>query len=457
MASGLTDMEELLGRVSNPAIADYLKEALACYGTGAHRACIVMTFIAVFEDLRTKTKLLATLNTQARAISRDIETLANGQKPFETKLVERLQSNELISELQGQRLKQIISHRNKAAHPSGHHASAEEARYVFFEAIDKYLRHPALSTNHAVDRIIERFSEANYFPDNNMTNIRAVVREEVSGIHPEAYDYLAIKVVGHIGSADATANKNARFFMSGMAAIDESAMRKVVMEQFVAKKSSDPVFGDEIAATLSSGPKMIEIANSTTKSRLNSLIEKVTEGTESTVPITRMKHPITLIGAMISKLDESTVFPTFQGSVDKILDKYWRNPTIIDAVSSSTKAFKQLRRLYLEKAGSSDFATANDFAAALPDLDQKLAEKAPRQFAVQVLGSVCVAAQTGAYKAKPLRSSKFASIGALRAKAIDYIDEKPDQATKALKKIGIGGTAADFKADYLAPPDADQD
>ncbi len=44
MVTGLTDMEELLARVQNAKIIDYLREALACYGTGAYRACIVLTF-----------------------------------------------------------------------------------------------------------------------------------------------------------------------------------------------------------------------------------------------------------------------------------------------------------------------------------------------------------------------------------------------------------------------------
>jgi hypothetical protein len=31
---------------------DYMREALACYHAGAYRGCIVMSYLALFDDLR---------------------------------------------------------------------------------------------------------------------------------------------------------------------------------------------------------------------------------------------------------------------------------------------------------------------------------------------------------------------------------------------------------------------
>ncbi len=39
---GLSDMEELLPRIRNKQITDYMREALACYNAAAYRACIVL-------------------------------------------------------------------------------------------------------------------------------------------------------------------------------------------------------------------------------------------------------------------------------------------------------------------------------------------------------------------------------------------------------------------------------
>lgn len=78
--SGLVDMEELISNVSDKDVADYLREAFTCYGTGAYRACIVLSHIALFDGLRRKVKALAPVNAVAKAVSDEIEPLANAQK-----------------------------------------------------------------------------------------------------------------------------------------------------------------------------------------------------------------------------------------------------------------------------------------------------------------------------------------------------------------------------------------
>jgi hypothetical protein len=140
--AGLTDMEELIATVSDKDLADYLREALRCYGTGAHRACIVMAHISLFDGLRQKVKALAPVNSIAKSVSDDIEPLAGSQKVFETVLIHKLKAAAIITELEAQILEQLNNQRNKAAHPSGHVVTAEEARYVFSEVIQKFLSQP---------------------------------------------------------------------------------------------------------------------------------------------------------------------------------------------------------------------------------------------------------------------------------------------------------------------------
>jgi len=61
--SGLADMEELISTVPDKDVADYLREAFICYGTGAYRACIVLVHIALFDGLRRKINALAPART----------------------------------------------------------------------------------------------------------------------------------------------------------------------------------------------------------------------------------------------------------------------------------------------------------------------------------------------------------------------------------------------------------
>lgn len=85
-------MEELLESVQSAEIQAYMREALASYGAGAYRGCIVLCSISVFEDLRRKTNACSSLSKDAKKIAKDIEVIVKEQKPFETKLAEKLAS-----------------------------------------------------------------------------------------------------------------------------------------------------------------------------------------------------------------------------------------------------------------------------------------------------------------------------------------------------------------------------
>ena len=53
----LTDMEELVSSIKNEDIRDYMSESLACYMAGAYRASVVLTFIALFDDIIDKLEI----------------------------------------------------------------------------------------------------------------------------------------------------------------------------------------------------------------------------------------------------------------------------------------------------------------------------------------------------------------------------------------------------------------
>lgn len=457
MSGGLSDMEELLGRVSAAGIVDFMREALACYGAGAHRACIVMTFIAVFEDLRQKTKAIASVNSDAQAISTQIEALASGQKPFENQLVDQLQAKGLITALQGQRLKQITDHRNKAAHPSGHHASAEEARFVYFEAVDKYLSQPVLSTTHAVDALLAQLGGGNYFPDTSVTNIKGIVSADLAPIHAAAYPYLVSKLVQLAGGSDAAAKKDARFFLTGLSALASDTVRPVLVSQFIKPKCTVSVFGEPIMTAISADPQLLLVADATTKTRLNTLLATVAKSTPASVAVTKLRHPVKLLRGVAAEVPEHDVFPDYEPLVDEIIDRFWENPALAEAAGPSPGVRKKLLKVYLERAGSTDFGSANRFASVLPDIDEPLAEAFKGADVLRVLAAVCDAAETGAWKARGLRSSRFATAPKSRDKAAQEIKSKPTGSAKIIKDAGLQCTPAKFAKSYLTPEEPEDD
>lgn len=457
MSGGLSDMEELLGRVSAAGIADFLREALACYGAGAHRACIVMTFIAVFEDLRQKTKAIASVNSDAHLISNQIEALASGQKPFENQLVDQLQAKGLITALQAQRLKQIIDHRNKAAHPSGHHASAEEARFVYFEAIDKYLSQPVLSTTHAVDALLGQLGGGNYFPDTSVKNIRGIVSADVAPIHAAAYPYLVSKLVQLAGGADAAAALDARFFLTGLSALASDTVRPVLISQFIKPKCTVSKFGEPIMVTLSADPQLLLMADTTTRTRLNTLLVAVAKSTSESVAVTKLRHPVKLLRGIAAELPDDQIFPAYEPFVDQVIERYWENPALAEAAGPSPGVRKKLLQVYVQHAGSSEFTRANRFASVLPEIDEPLAEAFKGADVLRILAAVCDAAETGAWKAQALRGSRFTTAPKSRDKAAQEIKIKPTASAKIIKDAGLQCSAATFAKTYLTPVEPEDD
>ena len=86
--AGLTDMEDLLSEISNKDTTDYMREALACYSNSAYRGCIVMSYLALFEDIRTKLAELAKVNTKAKEQS---ESKHNDKRQVKKKRKEQIQ------------------------------------------------------------------------------------------------------------------------------------------------------------------------------------------------------------------------------------------------------------------------------------------------------------------------------------------------------------------------------
>ena len=77
-----------------------------------------------------------------------------------------------------------------SAHPSGHKPSPEEARFIFFENVDRFLSKPILSTTHLVDDLVTRLKNTNLFPSTSIADIRDVVRDELANLHDEAMPQL---------------------------------------------------------------------------------------------------------------------------------------------------------------------------------------------------------------------------------------------------------------------------
>jgi len=151
---------------------------------------------------------------------------------FETYMVEQLKAEKLIESSDASLLEQIRKHRNKAAHPSGIHASAEEARFIFFEVIDKFLSKPRLLTTQAVDSLMIRLEKANFFPSRNIDEIRDIVSEELEILHSSVFPHLIKELI----ESFAQSNKNSGYFLIGLACLEKDDLINILRKKLIKAK-----------------------------------------------------------------------------------------------------------------------------------------------------------------------------------------------------------------------------
>src|SRR5439155_1282133 len=103
-----TDMEELVARIDRLSARDYMSEALGCYHAGAFRACVVLSYIALFDDLRAKLAPLAKVNKDAKKIHDEVEKRATNQEIYESFLADQLAAAGVVDAAQKMNLALII-------------------------------------------------------------------------------------------------------------------------------------------------------------------------------------------------------------------------------------------------------------------------------------------------------------------------------------------------------------
>lgn len=449
--AGLSDMEELLSRIQNKEIVEYMREALGCYSAGAYRACIVLSYIAVFDDLRQKLFQLASISSVAKQISKEVEQRASDQQIYEAYMIDQLKVAGLITEGEAFRLDQIRILRNKAAHPSGLHPSPEQARYVYFEAIDKFLSQQVLKTTHEVDGILARLKNDNYFPSRTIDDLAALVSSELAAIHPLGFPYLVNTLVESVDSTDPILAKNAHRFLYGLAANDNSSINQELRNRLLVSKADDSNKRAVLMTILVVNPILLVGLDSTTFLRLRKIMDMAAES-EKLQPVGTFGHPANLLLKIVDKLGVEYVETNLSAFSETTTTNFCYSVPVVQAAKKSPALRTLLVSVWKKHAGSSNFDTANTFADTSGQIDSLLTILEPEE-AFDTILQVCQAAQWNAFSAINLRNQKFASTPTLVDLAKKYVKDNPTPANeKALQMFSI--SADEFVEKYLQPAGA---
>jgi hypothetical protein len=444
----LTDMEELIATVSDKDVADYLREALVCYGTGAHRACIVLTHIALFDGLRRKVKTLAPVNAVAKKVSDEIEPLATAQKVFETPLIQKLKAAAIITHLEAQLLEQLNNQRNKAAHPSGHVVTAEEARFVFSETIQKFLSQPLRETSYVVDHIMEKIGDKNFFPSTNLGDMEAVVDQELANLDKMAMPFLIAKLVQAWDGGDSTAVKNSRDFLLALVERGDPDVRAPMIKALIDPKSSNDSNAEFFSMLATCDPEILTSVGPGTRLRYRALLLNNAKTLGVALPYQQLRNPAKVLGSCLNVLSETFMLTEMKEFTDWVIEKSPYSPEFIADVSGSPKVFVALFARYLTNAASSQWATSNALASAAPAMDEPLSIALTGKQSFEFLAAIVRGADSNGFGPLELANNAFSSLPNLKAKAQKFVTEKPITAAAILKAQNV--TVKGFSEKYLA-------
>lgn len=432
--ANLTDMEELLHRIENEQIKDYMREALTCYMTKAYRGCIVLSFIALFDDITSKLEKLAAINKVARNISNEVNKRKDEQAVYENYLIDQLTANNLLPEIDAMFAGILRELRNKSAHPSGHRPSAEEARYVFFEVIDRFLSKPIFSTTHLVDEILDRLENSNFFVDIKIDKIAEVVQEEVSSLHIEAFPQLINKLLNLLGKQEnEILLKNAKYFINGLAILNQNEVNNNLKNIIVKAKSDNPSFNDLILEIIALQPIIFLNSDKITQARIKKVVAETINSSNLSLYQQQVKHPANVLVSISTIYSDKDFKDNFSETLEILFRKAPNLKLLSNLFKDKPLVFKKYLDLIKEKLGSNSFDIANGFCEKIRGIEEVYIKYIDDKQSFEIITAISNSAIVGAFKAESIMEAEFHSISATKDKAMKYIELHPDDAQAYFK------------------------
>lgn len=424
----LQDLEELLSSIHSTEIRAYMREAVSCYMAGAYRACIVLTFISLFDDITKKLTELGKINKKARALSQEVEKRKNEQDVFESYLLDQLKASNLIPAIDHEFYEILKKLRNKSAHPSGHLCSAEEARFVMFEAISRFMKYPNFSTTQICDEILARINDENFFPSNLITHTAEVVKKEIESVHEDAIPYLIEKIIDKYSSSDSRTSRNCEFFINGLAKPGEQKICKEIRTRLIDKKITNTHFHPVIFSAICANAKVIEGIHSVTLARIKPILSQAITSRNLADKETLYNHPTAFFRSLIIAGNSDLIINELKTELNSYLDKFPYSKPFLKLALPQAALYDIVLKGLLTLAGSSTFTTANSFAEHIEELDEIIGDTIRDSDSFEMIARIDDAAETGAWGSIRIRNANFLKLPRIREKAAKFALNEPSAA-----------------------------
>ncbi|WP_001189532.1 hypothetical protein [Acinetobacter baumannii] len=367
----------------------------------------------------------------------------DAQDVYENFLIEQLKSKNLLSEMDSEFAEILRRLRNKSAHPSGHRPSAEEARYVFFEVINRFLSKPIFSTNHLVGEIIDRLTNDNFFVETGINKIAEVVEEEISSLHLEAIPSLISKLLDNYISDNKVIKKNSSFFINGLARLNDEKISIFLIDKLLKRKSDNQEYNDIILGVISSIPDSFKTLNNIHKTRIKKIISSKIKKSNLSLGQDKLSHPCVVLKSLANVYSDNEYNEEFYTELLNLFNKAPNLKHLSVIFKGKDLTFNSYINLIIEKIGDPDFNISNEFCGKIIEIQDIYKDYINEKQAFYLIANIIKSKKRGAFKAENLVNEKFSSIKFTKNKTIEFIDTNRDNAENYFK-TEIDSTIPDF-------------
>lgn len=443
------DKVAMLADVHNERSRAFFTEAVDCFNVGAYRASVVMMSCAVFDDIRSKAAHQAPFDRTSKILSEKLEKAREEQGSYESDVLNLTNKWDPLDNEQRRYLKQLLDSRNQAAHASGTHIAADEARRMIEVGHKRFLSVEFLWSKHGIDELISRMSDADMYPAALPYDHEYTTRHEIDLRHPNSHFEMLNEIAKGLDAENPRFDRNATIFLYWTAVLQDPQFRKYLSLVLIQRRSLPPksawlidVLGAD-PAILSQHSKNID---GSVDAPIAAIIQDLSIEDEDRIVALEAIFRWLLKEA---RNEATRLRLTLEAAFRKLLLR----PSFFAGLSmrSSNRALAQ----HIVISSTYDHHIAEDLVAAIYERwedghESIFGRMLDGEVAFSLVMNLCAAGEAGKSRCSSLSKSGFGALPGIRRKAVEFLASDPDKADMLLEDTEwYGYSQADFFEQFL--------
>jgi hypothetical protein len=200
---------------------------------------------------------------------------------------------------------------------------------------------------------------------------------------------------------------------------------------------------------ISIDPSLLLSLTPATHVRIEALLLKNANATTTTVPYYQLINPTHVLEATVTVLGENFMTSHYKRFVDWMIDEAPYTPEFISTIKKSPVLMHKVLSRYIARASHPHSLISNPFAECLPEMDMELAAALSDEEAFHLIAAVVKGADWHGLGPIEIANGTFASVPALKTKAVSFAAAEPDAAAAIIASFDLHIGLSEFVSSYF--------